>query len=161
MYKRNLIWLKSNQNTSKSWFIEYMSLSAVHCTKPTWWQAFWLYQIYRQMLKHLLLDVRKWDSDICNSMSNQESHTHKWWRKWSCECEANRCILKQLEENCCEIQDLMIPNINHRLNACCWRTCSESIFIKLIQCELTFRRNNILFFCVRSCTRWHNNCCAD
>lgn len=160
MYKRNLIWLKSNQNTSKSWFIEYMSLSAVHCTKPTRWQAFWLYQIHRQMLKHLLLDVRKWDSDICNKLNNQKSDFDEWWYKSSCECEANWCILKQSKKDCCEIQNRKCTSFNHRLNACYWRTCSESICFNLIQCELTFWLNNILFFSVRSCTRWHNNCCA-
>ena len=160
MYKCNLIWLMFDSDIATAWFIEYMSLSAIHSTRPTWWQASWLYQIHRQVLKYLLYYVRKWIVDICNAMSHQKSDFDEWWRKWSCECEANWFVLKQSKKNSCEIQNLMIPNFNHRLNACCWRTCSKSVCVNLIQRELTFWLNNILFFSVRSCTRWYNNCCA-
>lgn len=161
MYKCNLIWLMFDSDIATAWFIEYLSLSAIHSTRPTWWQASWLYQIYWQMWLHLLSYEWKWDSDICNAMNIEKSDSDEWWRKWSCECETNRCFLIQPKKDSCEIQNRKRASFNHRLNACCWRTCSKSIFIKLIQCFLTDRLNNILFFCVCSCTRWHNNCCAN
>lgn len=157
MYKRHKLWLMSDSDIATAWFCKHLSLSSIHCTRSTWWQKTRLYQIHWQMRLYLLLVVRKWDSDICNKLNNQKSDFDEWWRKWSCECETNWCILKQSKKDCCEIQDLKLPNINHRLNACCWRTCSKSVCVNLIQRELTFWLNNILFFSVRSCTRWHNN----
>lgn len=153
MYKRNLIQLMFHSDIAESWFSLYLSLSSIHCAWSTWWQTFWLYQIYRQMRLHLLSDEWKWNSDICNTMNIEKSDFDEWWYKWSCECETNWFVLKQSKKNSCEIQNLMIPNFNHWLNACCWRTCDESICFNLIQCELTFWLNNILFHSVRSCTR--------
>lgn len=161
MYKRNILWMMFHSDIAESWFSLYLSLSSIHCAWSTWWQTFWLYQIYRQMRLHLLSDKWKRNSDICNAMNIEKSDFDEWWRKWSCECETNRCFLIQPKKDCCEIQNRKRTSFNHRLNACCWRTCSKSVCVNLIQCQLTFWLNNILFFSVRSCTRWHNNCCAD
>ena len=161
MYKRNKLWLMSDSDIATAWFCKHLSLSSIHCTRSTWWQKTRLYQIHWQMRLYLLLDVRKWNLDICNAMSDKKSDIDERRSKWSRECETNRFVLKQPKKNSCEIQNLKLPDINHRLNTCSWRNNKESIWNKLIWCQLTWRLNDILFFSFCSCTRWHNNHCAD
>lgn len=150
MYKRNLIQLKFSSNIAESWFSLYLSLSSIHCAWSTWWQTFWLYQIYWQMRLHLLSDEWKWDSDICNAMSHQNIDIDKWWSKSESDCQAKWNILKQSDKNNCQIQNLMIPVKHFWLNACCSRNNNESIFNNLIQCELIVWLNAILFHSVCS-----------
>lgn len=154
MYKRHKLWLMSDSDITTAWFCKYMSLSSIHRTRSTWWQKTRLYQIYWQMRLYLLLDVRKWNLDICNAMSDKKSDIDERRSKWSCECETNRFVLKQSKKNSCEIQNLKLPDINHRLNTCGWRTCSESIWNELIQRFLIDRLNVVLFHNICDWFKW-------